>query len=289
MIDTTHSTAPPATPESAAMRAPPRHSFKMVQRDDDRMAGSIPVWERADNPPETAKDVIAYQLGDAAAGQTANPADPSFETALAYAANAQNPAAGQSYDESDVFGFGDVLDMINPLQHIPLVGSVYRHITGDEIKPISRIVGGAVFGGPVGAASGLANVIVQHETGRDIAGNIVALVSDDVSDDAPDDAPGYAAPALATHLPGPPPEERLNDAFKAAYSPSPEAQDLPGGLMSFVDLGGGERRVYERVALGDDDRMAGTIVSIHTETAKLIENRREPVTELSFTPMPREG
>lgn len=77
------------------------------------------------------------------------------------------------------FKFSDFLDMINPLQHIPLVNLAYRAITHDDIKPISEIIGGAVFGGAVGAASGLVNTIIREETGKDIAGNLMSLVKKD--------------------------------------------------------------------------------------------------------------
>ncbi|MBT5013959.1 MAG: hypothetical protein HON02_05865, partial [Rhodospirillaceae bacterium] len=33
---------------------------------------------------------------------------------------------------ADGFTFLDFLDIINPLQHIPVVGSLYRDMTGDE-------------------------------------------------------------------------------------------------------------------------------------------------------------
>lgn len=55
-------------------------------------------------------------------------------------------------DETD-FGFLDALDIVNPLQHIPVVGWLYREFTGDTIKPAAAIAGGALFGGPVGFAS----------------------------------------------------------------------------------------------------------------------------------------
>ena len=45
---------------------------------------------------------------------------------------------------ADGFTFLDFIDMINPLQHIPLVGSAYRELTGDEIDPASRVIGGTV-------------------------------------------------------------------------------------------------------------------------------------------------
>jgi hypothetical protein len=67
------------------------------------------------------------------------------------------------------FGFVDFFDMVNPLQHIPLVNLAYRKITGDTIKPISTVMGGALFGGPLGAAGGLVNVIIAEEAGRDMS------------------------------------------------------------------------------------------------------------------------
>lgn len=51
----------------------------------------------------------------------------------------------------DGLTFRDVLDVVNPLQHIPLIGTLYRKLTGDTIDPAMRIAGGALFGGPIGA------------------------------------------------------------------------------------------------------------------------------------------
>ena len=52
---------------------------------------------------------------------------------------------------NDGFNFKDVLDLINPLHHIPLVGTVYRSITNDKIAPAIKLAGGALFGGAAGA------------------------------------------------------------------------------------------------------------------------------------------
>lgn len=73
-----------------------------------------------------------------------------------------------SHETPDDFSFLDFIDMINPLQHIPVINHAYRKLTGDEIKPISAVIGGAVYGGPLGAANGVVNMIVAEETGRDI-------------------------------------------------------------------------------------------------------------------------
>ena len=59
----------------------------------------------------------------------------------------------------DGFSFNDLLDLINPLQHIPVVATLYRAITNDEIAPGPRMVGGAIYlGGPLGFVSALANM-----------------------------------------------------------------------------------------------------------------------------------
>lgn len=66
------------------------------------------------------------------------------------------------------FSFWDLVDIVNPLQHIPVVSTLYRKITGDEIGNFARVAGGAVYGGFLGAAAGGINALVVSETGRDI-------------------------------------------------------------------------------------------------------------------------
>ncbi len=85
--------------------------------------------------------------------------------------------------EDKEFGFGDVLDIINPLQHLPVIGTLYRKFTGDTINPFSNIVGGALFGGPIGAASGAINLAVKQGTGKDIAENAFSIVGFDAGPD----------------------------------------------------------------------------------------------------------
>ena len=80
---------------------------------------------------------------------------------------------------ADGFTFLDFLDIINPLQHIPLVGTAYRSLTGDEIDPGSRIAGGTLFGGPIGTVVAIANVAVEQSTGQDLGDHMMAWFSDD--------------------------------------------------------------------------------------------------------------
>lgn len=96
--------------------------------------------------------------------------------------------------------FENLLDIINPLQHIPVVSSIYRAITGDEIATPARLIGGALFGGPVGFASAAANLMFEEASGDDLAGHALALVSD--IDGAPELADAQA-PAAAETPPAP--------------------------------------------------------------------------------------
>lgn len=72
--------------------------------------------------------------------------------------------------------FKKFLSGLNPLHHIPGVSLVYREITGEEIEPGQRILGGALFGGVFGMISGAVNALVQYATGQDIAGNVIATL-----------------------------------------------------------------------------------------------------------------
>ena len=79
----------------------------------------------------------------------------------------------------DGLTFLDLLDVINPLQHIPIISTLYRHLTGDELSPAARIAGGALFGGPIGAAISVANVIVEYTSGKDVGEHVLSLFVDE--------------------------------------------------------------------------------------------------------------
>ena len=94
--------------------------FFMVSGQNDRMAGSVPVYT-------------------------------SFSAMMAKSADKE--------DES--FGFSDIIDMVNPLQHIPVVSNLYQSITGDTIGALAQIVGGGIFGGPIGIVASAGMVAYQ--------------------------------------------------------------------------------------------------------------------------------
>lgn len=85
----------------------------------------------------------------------------------------------------DGFDFGDIIDVINPLQHIPVVGALYRELTGDEMGNAARVVGGGLFGGIFGLAGAAIDAVVDGTTGADTGEHVLALFEGDDSDTAP--------------------------------------------------------------------------------------------------------
>jgi hypothetical protein len=76
----------------------------------------------------------------------------------------------------DGFSFGDILDTLNPLQHLPVVSTLYRALTGDAIAPAPRVFGAALFGGPIGAAVGAANAALKSLSGKDAGEHVLAFL-----------------------------------------------------------------------------------------------------------------
>ncbi|HEY4134776.1 MAG TPA: hypothetical protein VGO34_06140 [Alphaproteobacteria bacterium] len=98
----------------------------------------------------------------------------------------------------DGFSFGALVDIVNPLQHIPVVGTIYRAVTGDSIGPAARIAGGALFGGVIGFVTSSIDAAVEEETGRDIGQHVLALHGDDDTPSTyPDSRPDPNGPRLA--------------------------------------------------------------------------------------------
>ncbi|HEU5048032.1 MAG TPA: hypothetical protein VFT64_09360 [Rickettsiales bacterium] len=84
---------------------------------------------------------------------------------------------------SSGLSFGDILDAVNPLQHIPVVSSVYRTLTGGTISATSQIAGDAIYGLALGggtlvsAAIGAAPSVAENVTGVDVAKAAVNAVT----------------------------------------------------------------------------------------------------------------
>src|SRR5215469_2080544 len=73
------------------------------------------------------------------------------------------------------FSFHNLLDIINPLEHLPIIGTIYRAITHTHIGVPERIAGDALYGGLWGAVSGAADAAFEAITGKDFGSTVLAL------------------------------------------------------------------------------------------------------------------
>ena len=116
--------------------------------DNERMAGSVPAWKNNGGAQETSSP---------------NP------LSLANGQNTEVTAPSLS--------FGELLDVINPLHHIPVVGNVYRDLTDDKISAVASVTGGFLYGGPLGGVASLANAAVEEHTGGSLVDAVTSTSS----------------------------------------------------------------------------------------------------------------
>jgi hypothetical protein len=88
-------------------------------------------------------------------------------------------AQPQPRQPDDAPSFGDLLDIVNPLQHLPVVGTLYRKLTGDQISTPAKIAGDAIYGGPVGLLSSLGDTAFEAVTGKSVGDTVMGFVLGD--------------------------------------------------------------------------------------------------------------
>ncbi|MGE5503606.1 MAG: hypothetical protein ACM31L_04210 [Actinomycetota bacterium] len=118
--------------------------------------------------------------------------------------------------------FKDLFDIINPLQHIPVVDTIYRELTGEKIGVGPRLLGGALYGGPIGLIAAAVESITEEATGKDIGGNVLALFKGDESE--PADGGTMLASAADTEKAAAPDAAAARDGAQPVVIP-----DLLGG------------------------------------------------------------
>jgi hypothetical protein len=133
--------------------------------------------------------------------------------------------------------FGDVLAALNPLHHVPLVGAVYRHVTGATLHPAAQVLGGLVFGGPLGLFAAALGATFTQATGQSpLAATLAALrVGPDAAPPAVAETPAPAIPAPA--LPEPPPAAAASVPARIAPPPPAPARDAGPAAAARRDLG----------------------------------------------------
>ncbi|HEX4637069.1 MAG TPA: hypothetical protein VH189_12855 [Rhizomicrobium sp.] len=99
---------------------------------------------------------------------------------LAQSADASSPAATDSKPEQTHEGFFHHLwNVVNPLQHIPVIGTIYRAITGEHLDAVEKIAGDTLYGGLWGAVSSVADVAFEGLTGKNFEDTALALFKSD--------------------------------------------------------------------------------------------------------------
>jgi hypothetical protein len=123
------------------------------------------------------------------------------------------PTKSHLWDGSS-FGFTDILGALNPLQHLPIIGTIYRAVTGDTIGNVARVVGDGLYGGLLGVASGAIDVATSEATGKDIGQHVLDTIEDLFSSKHDD-------------KPAPPQPAQQSDPLMAAAQAQPDAPKLP--------------------------------------------------------------
>lgn len=210
---------------------------------------TVQAWKTKKTAPaqtaqaNTAQNTIVSNLEKAAQGRVGT-FDVQLETSMAYADPGARIETQGSSQNSSSYEFEDVVDVINPLHHLPVIGMIYRGLTGDTLHPMSQIIGGAIYGGPVGAVTGTINAISQVETGKDISGHMLGFAGLDS---------GPSIPSGDVNNP----VEQLNNVARQTTENQP-LEELPGSTLAFVNLAE-PGRAYEKMRVADG-RTAGSML-----------------------------
>ncbi len=150
--------------------------------------------------------------------------------APAAAPGSSSASKARTWQDGDTTSFRDILAIVNPLQHIPVVGTVYRALTGDSIATMPSIIGGTLFGGPVGLVLSLASNAFKSETGMDPGETVVASLFGPGSQPAAD-TPQMAQASAAPQPVVPPPAPRsLPKLVIDIPAPKPETQTAAASI-----------------------------------------------------------
>jgi len=151
---------------------------------------------------------------------------PGLDTSLhSVTALAQGPAPAAAKAERKSFTFDDFLDIINPLQHLPVLSTIYRHLTGDKIGLPEKIIGDGLYGGAIGFACSVGDAVFQEITGKSLGDTVYDFVTgEDDESLVIAKGPISVTPASSLNLPMPDISGLLglDDAPAAPSLPPPE-------------------------------------------------------------------
>ena len=98
---------------------------------------------------------------------------PVSQTAASTATSTSTASPDTNGNQHESF-FHHMLDIVNPLQHLPVIGTIYRAVTGEHIGPVEQIAGDTLYGGLWGAVSSVAEVAFEGITGKSAEDTVLA-------------------------------------------------------------------------------------------------------------------
>lgn len=126
--------------------------------------------------------------------------------------------------------FSDLVAILNPLQNLPIVGTIYRKLTGDEPHPAARVLGGLLWGGPLGLFGAALTYVAEQVSGKN-ATDLVKSIFDGPDQTTTAVAEG-AAPAAGEPAAEAAPAEVSAPAAPAAGAVAPREAVPPGALSA---------------------------------------------------------
>ena len=105
-----------------------------------------------------------------------SPTSISFTRLAVEQARTQRPAKDTTLWGQDGFNFADIVDSVNPLQHIPGVATLYRQYTDDNPSAASKIVGSTLFGGIAGFALDAGDSVINAVSGKSSEEHLLATL-----------------------------------------------------------------------------------------------------------------
>jgi hypothetical protein len=174
----------------------------------------------------------------------------------------------------DDFTFDDLISIVNPLQHIPVVSTIYRSLTGETIKPFERILGDTLYGGVWGGVSAVANVVYQDVTGKDFGQTVLDFVKNDVlglGDDAQTATASSAAQSSSSTT------DTTAAATTASVNPSVSAATAqpaslpPSSAMPSAPAASAPPRTLQTPQVSPSTNDAATIALMHAMSDKGID------------------
>lgn len=136
------------------------------------------------------------------------------------ATSSADPA--QTASNSAPLSFDDIVDIVNPLQHLPIISTLYQHYANDPINTFPKIAGDTLYGGPIGLLTSVADTAFEKATGKSFGDTVLGWVTGDKT-------PG-AGTALAS-------------AAKTAPIPAGSATASAGATAAPIHLAGSPKNI----------------------------------------------